>query len=103
MATLRALRRFSSILNVFIKFHLDELIDELGSSNRSKIFLFLMPRRWFRKKLNLSRGEKIRLALEELGPLYVKFGQSLSTRPDLLPEDIAKELSKLQNNLVCML
>ena len=78
---------------------MDELIDELGPSNRSKIFLFLMPRRWFRKKINLSRGERIRLALEELGPLYVKFGQSLSTRPDLLPEDIAKELSKLQDDV----
>ena len=58
-----------------------------------------MPRRWFRRKINLSRGERIRLALEELGPLYVKFGQSLSTRPDLLPEDIAKELSKLQDDV----
>ncbi len=99
MATIRALRRLSSILNVFIKFHLDELIDELGSSNRSKLFLFLMPRRWFRRKIDLPRGERIRLALEELGPLYVKFGQSLSTRPDLLPEDIAKELSKLQDDV----
>ncbi len=99
MATIRALRRLSSILNVFIKFHLDELIDELGSSNRSKLFLFLMPRRWFRRKIDLPRGERIRLALEELGALYVKFGQSLSTRPDLLPEDIAKELSKLQDDV----
>ena len=49
--------------------------------------------------MNLPRGERIRLALEELGPLYIKFGQSLSTRPDLLPEDIAKELSKLQDDV----
>ena len=99
MATLRALKRFSSILNVFIKFHLDELIDELGANKRSKIILFLFPRRWFRGKADQPRGERIRLALEELGPLYVKFGQSLSTRPDLLPEDIAKELSKLQDDV----
>ena len=99
MATLRALKRFSSILNVFIKFHLDELIDELGANKRGKIILFLFPRRWFRGKADQPRGERIRLALEELGPLYVKFGQSLSTRPDLLPEDIAKELSKLQDDV----
>ena len=78
---------------------MDELIDELDPNNRSKIFLFLIPRRWFRRKMNLPRGERIRLALEELGPLYIKFGQSLSTRPDLLPEDIARELSKLQDDV----
>ena len=99
MATIRALRRFSFVLNVFIKFHLDELINELGSKNHAKIFLFLSPKRWFRGKTNQPRGERIRLAFEELGPLYIKFGQSLSTRPDLLPEDIAKELSKLQDDV----
>ena len=78
---------------------MDELIDELDPNNHSKILLFLIPRRWFRRKMNLPRGERIRLALEELGPLYIKFGQSLSTRPDLLPEDIAKELSKLQDDV----
>jgi len=78
---------------------LDDLIDEFGTKNRSKIFLLLFPRRWFRGKTDQPRGERIRLALEELGPLYVKFGQSLSTRPDLLPEDIAKELSKLQDDV----
>ena len=99
MATIRALRRFSFVLNVFIKFHLDELINELGSKNHTKIFLFLSPKRWFRGKTNQPRGERIRLAFEELGPLYIKFGQSLSTRPDLLPEDISKELSKLQDDV----
>ena len=78
---------------------MDELIDELGANKRTKIILFLLPRRWFRGKADQPKGERIRLALEELGPLYVKFGQSLSTRPDLLPEDIAKELSKLQDDV----
>ena len=78
---------------------MDELIEELGANKRGKIILFLFPRRWLRGKADQPRGERIRLALEELGPLYVKFGQSLSTRPDLLPEDIAKELSKLQDDV----
>ena len=78
---------------------MDELIEEMGSKNHLKIFLFLSPKRWLRGKTNQPRGERIRLAFEELGPLYIKFGQSLSTRPDLLPEDIAKELSKLQDDV----
>jgi ubiquinone biosynthesis protein len=46
----------------------------------------------------LTRGERIRLALEELGPIFIKFGQTLSTRRDLLPEDIGDELAKLQDS-----
>jgi ubiquinone biosynthesis protein len=45
------------------------------------------------------RGERLRLALEELGPVFVKLGQALSTRPDILPADIAIELSKLQDQV----
>lgn len=99
MATLRAIRRLSAILSTLIKYHLDELIDDLGSNKRVKIIFLLFPKRWFRKKSQTPRGKRIRLALEELGPLYVKFGQSLSTRPDLLPEDISTELSKLQDDV----
>ncbi|MGQ0585907.1 MAG: ubiquinone biosynthesis regulatory protein kinase UbiB [Gammaproteobacteria bacterium] len=45
------------------------------------------------------RGERLRLALEELGPVFVKLGQALSTRPDILPADVAVELSKLQDQV----
>ena len=47
----------------------------------------------------LPRGYRLRKALEELGPVFVKFGQMLSTRPDLIPEDIAIELTQLQDNV----
>ncbi|WP_036516248.1 ubiquinone biosynthesis regulatory protein kinase UbiB [Nevskia soli] len=47
----------------------------------------------------LPRGERLRLALEELGPVFVKFGQALSTRPDILPPEVAAELSKLQDRV----
>ncbi|MEC7993472.1 MAG: AarF/UbiB family protein, partial [Pseudomonadota bacterium] len=46
-----------------------------------------------------SRGERLRLALEELGPVPIKFGQLLSTRRDLLPDDIADELARLQDKV----
>jgi ubiquinone biosynthesis protein len=47
----------------------------------------------------LPPGERLRLALEELGPVFVKFGQALSTRPDILPPEVAQELSKLQDRV----
>ena len=57
---------------------------------------FLPKREPTRKQ---PRGERLRLALEELGPVFVKLGQALSTRPDLLPADVAVELSKLQDQV----
>jgi ubiquinone biosynthesis protein len=59
----------------------------------------LSPATWFRRKASLSRAERLRLALEELGPIFMKFGQTLSTRRDLLPRDIADELEKLQDRV----
>ena len=64
------------------------------------------PIRWMRVFIptgkdisGLPRGERLRLALQELGPVYVKFGQILSTRRDLLPQDIADELALLQDQV----
>ncbi len=53
----------------------------------------------FRRHENKTRGESVRQILEELGPIYVKFGQMLSTRRDILPDDIAEELTKLQDQV----
>ena len=53
----------------------------------------------FWRRLDKARGERLRLALEALGPIFVKFGQMLSTRRDLLPQDIADELAKLQDQV----
>ncbi|MEM7083095.1 MAG: ubiquinone biosynthesis regulatory protein kinase UbiB [Pseudomonadota bacterium] len=51
------------------------------------------------KPMRPDLGQRIRLALQDLGPIFVKFGQALSTRPDLLPPDIARELAKLQDKV----
>ncbi len=53
------------------------------------------------EKINLTRPEKLKLALEELGPTFIKLGQILSVRPDLLPLDYIKELEKLQDEVCC--
>ena len=57
------------------------------------------PWTWFQRSAGVTRGERLRLALEELGPIFVKFGQAVSTRRDLLPADIADELAKLQDRV----
>ncbi|MCD6048058.1 MAG: ubiB [Gammaproteobacteria bacterium] len=63
-------------------------------------FRFLARLNIFRlKHRNKPRGVRIRLALEKLGPIFIKFGQTLSTRRDLLPDDIALELAKLQDKV----
>ena len=63
-----------------------------------KIFKIFFPNLWFRSS-SLSRGERIKNTFEELGPIFVKLGQTISTRKDLLPEDIAEELVKLQDKV----
>ncbi len=59
----------------------------------------LLPWNWLRDTISQPRGERIRLTLEDLGPIFVKFGQTLSTRRDLLPDDIAIELARLQDQV----
>ena len=63
-----------------------------------KFFRIFFPTLWFRNN-TLSRGERIKNTFEELGPIFVKLGQTISTRKDLLPTDIAEELVKLQDKV----
>jgi len=56
----------------------------------------LSPWTWFQRSAGITRGERLRLALEELGPIFIKFGQVLSTRRDLIPLDIADELANFK-------
>jgi ubiquinone biosynthesis protein len=88
--------RLIKIVVVTLRFGLDELI--LGHS-RLRPLQKMLNGLLFWRKLTLSRGERLRLALEALGPIFVKFGQMLSTRRDLIPPDIAEELSLLQDKV----
>ena len=89
--------RLARIAIVSLRFGLDQMIlDGASSTTRTGEWLRrLIPHRRFRQ----ARGERLRLALESLGPIFVKFGQVLSTRRDLLPLDIADELAQLQDNV----
>jgi ubiquinone biosynthesis protein len=92
------LRRIFVILWVVSRYRLDEFIPLAHLPLPARILFFLAPWHFFPKP-KLSRGERIRLALETLGPIFIKFGQILSTRRDLLPDDIADALKELQDNV----
>ena len=79
---------------MLVKYGLDEFIKKTHLLRPMRFFFYLLPRR---RDSSAPLGERIRLALEELGPIFVKFGQAISTRRDLLPPDIADELAKLQD------
>lgn len=90
--------RLLRIAQVLVKHGLEDFIIALHLFRPYGFMLRLMPWRW-RARVHLPRAQRIREALEELGPIFVKFGQVLSSRPDLLPEDIAAELGKLQDQV----
>jgi len=92
------LSRLLHIRRVIRKYSLTSLFDDLALSRPKRIVagLLFSPAE---KTSTQPRGERIRLALEELGPIFVKLGQALSTRPDLVPADIAAELTKLQDQV----
>ncbi len=97
---LLAVRRLFRILRVVVRYRLDDLLLALPLPWWLRALSWLLPWRWLpRKPLDSSRGARLRLALEDLGPIFIKFGQLLSTRRDLLPIDIADELAKLQDQV----
>jgi ubiquinone biosynthesis protein len=92
------LRRFFTILWVISRYRLDEFIPVSQLPLPIKILLSFAPWHIFPKP-TIDRGERLRLALETLGPIFIKFGQILSTRRDLLPDDMADSLKQLQDNV----
>lgn len=88
--------RFLTIVRVLLRYRLDELIPKQHLPLRAR--LLLLPCGLF-PSATLSRGERLRRACEELGPIFIKFGQLLSTRPDLVPDDIVAELNYLQDRV----
>ena len=94
MASRSTIFRMIAIQRVLVKYGLDDVIKQTHLLRPLRFIFYLAPRR---RDSTAPLGERIRLALEELGPIFVKFGQAISTRRDLLPTDIADELAKLQD------
>src|SRR5471030_1565010 len=95
----RVLARLLQIQRALVRHRLDEFVRATHLHRPLRYLYYFSPWTWFQRRIGGSRGERLRLALEELGPIFVKFGQALSTRRDLLPADIADELAKLQDRV----
>ncbi len=94
------LLRLMHINRVLVRHGLDDIILATHLFRPVGFLRHLLPWNWLpRPQSELPRGARIRLTLEDLGPIFVKFGQMLSTRRDLLPDDIALELAKLQDRV----
>jgi len=92
------IQRLFKIIWVIGKYRIDEFLPLTHLPFYLRILFILAPWHFFPSPKQ-SRGARIRNALEELGPIFIKFGQILSTRRDLLPDDIADELKSLQDNV----
>lgn len=89
--------RLLQIHFILARYGLDQLILSLHLFRPLRFLVYCNPWNWGNRQC--PRGERIRLALETLGPIFVKFGQALSTRPDLIPDDIIAELVLLQDRV----
>ncbi|WP_347258377.1 ubiquinone biosynthesis regulatory protein kinase UbiB [Methylocaldum sp.] len=94
----KQIRRLLHIQRVLVRHGLDELVLATHLFRPIRFVGTLSPNYWLGAK-DEPRGVRIRRTLEDLGPIFVKFGQTLSTRRDLLPDDIAEELIKLQDRV----
>jgi len=91
--------RLLRINQVLIKHGLDEIVLATHLFRSVRFLSYLLPWNWFISRPKGCQGARIRCALEELGPSFVKFGQLLSTRRDLFSGEIANELAKLQDRV----
>jgi ubiquinone biosynthesis protein len=95
----RVAARLLVIQRALVRHGLDDFVRATHLYRPLRFLFYLSPWTWFQRSAGVTRGERLRLALEELGPVFVKFGQAVSTRRDLIPADIADELAKLQDRV----
>lgn len=96
----RHLRRYQQIIGIILKYGFENIIDAMKIDRYIESGLQLIPFVSPHEKVEkLSNNQRIRMALEELGPTFIKMGQVLSSRPDLIPVDLLNELEKLQDHV----
>ena len=95
---IKNLFRVLQIIRLFIKYDVDKMLVDSALVSR-KFYFYFLPWNWFRTKPVSNPSTKIREMIEDLGPIFVKLGQVISTRKDLLSPEIAYELSKLQDRV----
>jgi len=93
------LKRFRKIINTLIRHGLGQIVYELGIDDFSRRLPFPRRQKEIKEIEKLSTAVRIRKVLEELGPTFIKFGQLLSTRSDIVPAEYLHELKKLQENV----
>ncbi|MGH8298459.1 MAG: ubiquinone biosynthesis regulatory protein kinase UbiB [Steroidobacteraceae bacterium] len=96
---LRVLARLLQIQRVLLKYGLHDFVRATHLYAPLRFLFYLSPDTWLNPHRTAPPAVRLRLALEELGPMFVKFGQAVSTRRDLLPTDVADELAKLQDRV----
>jgi ubiquinone biosynthesis protein len=95
----RSFKRYNQILRVFVRYGFEELVSYMISTGKYSLLRKLIPSTTKKNAQKYTKWEKMRLVCEELGPTFIKFGQILSNRPDLLPEDLIFQFEKLQDNV----
>ena len=99
----RSISRYNQIVKVLIKYGFEDLVEYLEENNQYSFMRKLIPKASRKHAMAYSKWAKMRLVCEELGPTFVKFGQILSNRPDLVPLELTFELEKLHDNVPPML
>ncbi len=97
--TYRNIRRYRQILTVFLRYGFDDVIDRIGIAYYIKLGKKIIPKYKHDDLERITTAERLRMAFEELGPTFIKLGQLLSVRPDLIPASYIREFRKLQDEV----